>query len=88
MLPEIAHMLAACVNHIAVLRVPLLAAELPDVSTPEARRDLFAARVPIQSEQWVKPLRGRCSQVAKLPCLINNKNNTHRFYYFTILLFY
>ena len=54
MLPEIAHMLAACVNHIAVLRVPLLAAELPDVSTPEARRDLFAARVQIQSEQWVK----------------------------------
>ena len=54
MLPEIAHMLAVCVNHLAVLRVPLLAAELPDVSTPEARRDLFAARVQIQSEQWVK----------------------------------
>ena len=59
MLPEIAHMLAVCVNHLAVLRVPLLAAELPDVSTPEARRDLFAARVQIQRELWVKPLRFR-----------------------------
>jgi hypothetical protein len=54
MLPEIAHMLAVCVNHIAVLRVPLLAAELLDVSTLEARRDLFAARVQIQRERWVK----------------------------------
>jgi len=56
MLPEIAHMLVVCVNHLAVLRVPLLAAELLDVSTPEAARDLFAARVLIQREQWVKAI--------------------------------
>jgi hypothetical protein len=50
MLPEIAHMPVACVNHIAAVRVPLLAAELLDVSTPEVKRDLFAARIEIQGE--------------------------------------